>query len=99
MARVRLPPGRSVPHIREALLKGTLTRLRPGAKAMSRHTSLQRTAPQRPECHHPFSSLNRSQSDARTAEKHTVEKSLFSDYAPPVPETFYEKSLALTLVL
>jgi len=54
MASVRMQPGRSVPLLREALLKGTLTRLRPGAKAMSSHTSLQRTEHQGPECHHLF---------------------------------------------
>ncbi|MCK5676257.1 MAG: transposase, partial [Verrucomicrobia bacterium] len=40
--------------LREALLKGTLTRLRPGAKTMSRQTSLQRADQKSPECHHPF---------------------------------------------
>ena len=54
MARVRMQPGRSVPLFREALLKGTLTRLLLGAKAMSRHTSLQRTDHQSPKCHHLF---------------------------------------------
>jgi len=54
MARVRMQPSRSVPLFREALLKGTLTRLRLGAKAMSRQTSLQRTEQKNSECHHPF---------------------------------------------
>jgi hypothetical protein len=49
-----MQPGRSVPLFREALLKGTLTRLRLGAKTMSSQTSLQRTEHQSPERHHLF---------------------------------------------
>jgi len=78
MARVRLPPGRSVPLFREALLKGTLTRLRSGAKAMSSQTSLQRTDHQSPECHHKFSvDKSASKPTPRQTQNTALKKSAF----------------------
>jgi hypothetical protein len=78
MARVRMQPGRSVPLFREALLKGTLTRLRIRAEAMSRHTSLQRTEQKNSECHHPFLFVKiRITTRAGSDGKLTMKKSAF----------------------
>jgi hypothetical protein len=94
MARVRLPLGRSVPLFREALLKGTLTRLRKNGESMSRHTSLQRMEHSSPECHHRFSSfkspLRRSRIQRRI---HNEKKPLNSGRATPVPKNKLQKNL------
>ena len=88
MARVRMPPGRSVPLYREALLKGTLTRLRLGAKAMSRQTSLQRTEHQSPECHHKFTSVKTTpKPKPDLTQNRPLKNPLFSGAAPAMPKT------------